>query len=142
MPPLHIKLGLIIQFVKALDKDGAAFKYLQNLFPKLSEAKVKGGIFIGPQVKLILKSDEFLETLNAVEKDNYAELVANLVNSYGNMGCRMSMKVHMLDAHLDEFKENLGAYSEEHGERFHQDIKDFESRYQGQYNESMMGDYI
>ena len=161
MPPLHIKLALTKQFVKALDKDGAAFKYLQNLFPKLSEAKVKGGIFIGPKVKLILKSDEFLETLSAVEKDawicfaavvqgflgnnkenNYAELVANLVNSYGNMGCRMPMKVHMLDAHLDEFKENLGAYSEEHGERFHRDIKDFESRYQGQYNENMMGDYI
>ena len=48
----------------------------------------------------------------------------------------------MLDAHLDEFKENLDAYSEEHGERFHQDIKDFESRYQGQYNKNMMGDYI
>ena len=48
----------------------------------------------------------------------------------------------MLDAHLDEFKENLGAYSEEHGERFHQDIKDFESRYQGQNNKNMKGDYI
>ena len=50
----------------------------------------------------------------------------------------------MLDAHLDEFKENLGAYSKEHGEQFHQNIKDFESRYQGQgqYNENMMGDYI
>ena len=34
------------------------------------------------------------------------------------------------------------AYSEEHGERFHQDIKDFESRYQEQYNENMMEDYI
>ena len=138
LPPLHIKLGLIKQFVKALDKDGAAFKYLQNLFPKLSEAKVKGGIFIGPQVKLILKSDEFLETLSAVEKDawicfaavvqgflgnnkedNSAEIVANLVNSYDNMGCKMSMKVHMLDTHLDEFKEILGAYFEERGERFH-----------------------
>ena len=102
-----------------------------------------------------------LETLSAVEKDawicfaavvqgflennkedNYAELVANLVNSYSKMGCKMSMKVHMLDVDLDEFKENLGAYSEEHGERFHQDIKDFESRYQGQYKENMMGDYI
>ena len=48
----------------------------------------------------------------------------------------------MLDAHLNEFKENLGAYSEEHGERFHQDIKDFECRYQRQYNENIMGDYI
>ena len=34
----------------------------------------------------------------------------------------MSMKVHMLDVNLDEFKENLGAYSEEQGERFHEDI--------------------
>ena len=48
----------------------------------------------------------------------------------------------MLDAHLDEFKENLGTYSKEHGKRFHQDIKDFESRYQRQYNENMVGDYI
>ena len=74
--------------------------------------------------------------------DNYADLVANLVRSYGDMGCRMSMKVHMLDAHLNEFKKNLGAYPEEHGECFHQDIKDFECRYQRQYNENMMGDYI
>ena len=161
MPPLHIELRPIKQFVKALDKDGAAFKYLQKLFSQLSETNVKGGIFIERRVKLILKSDEFLETLSAVEKDawicfaavvqgflgnykedNYAKLVANLVNSYGNMGCRMSMKVHMLYAHLDEFKENLGAYSEERGERFHHDIKYFESRYEGQYYENMMGDYI
>ena len=54
----------------------------------------------------------------------------------------MPMKVHVLDAHLDEFKENSGAYSKEQDERFHQDIKDFESRYQGQYNENMMGDCI
>ena len=28
----------------------------------------------------------------------------------------------MLDAHLHEFTENLGAYSNKHDERFHQDI--------------------
>ena len=32
----------------------------------------------------------------------------------------MSLKVHILDAYLDKFK-NMGAYSEEQGERFHQD---------------------
>lgn len=31
----------------------------------------------------------------------------------------------------------MDAYSEEH---FHQYVMDFERRYQGQYNESMMGD--
>ncbi|CAG9786709.1 unnamed protein product [Diatraea saccharalis] len=51
---------------------------------------------------------------------------------------KMSLKVHMLHAHLDKFKDNLGAYSEEQGERFHQDVMNFEKRYQGQYNENMM----
>ena len=36
----------------------------------------------------------------------------------------------------------MGAYSKEHGERFHQDILGFERRYQGLYNERIMGDYI
>ena len=54
----------------------------------------------------------------------------------------MSLKVHILDAHLDKFKENMGAYSEEQGKCFHQDILDFEHRYQGLYNENMMGDHI
>ena len=41
MAPLHIKLGLIKQFVKQLNTEGEAFKYIQELFPKLSEAKSK-----------------------------------------------------------------------------------------------------
>ena len=36
----------------------------------------------------------------------------------------MSVKVHFLQGHLDYFPENLGDYSEEQGEGFHQDIKD------------------
>ena len=39
------------------------------------------------------------------------------------MGCRMSVKLHFLRSHLDFFQENLGDFSEEHGERFHQDIE-------------------
>ncbi|KAK9746887.1 Homeodomain [Popillia japonica] len=34
-------------------------------------------------------------------------------------GCRMSLKVHTLDAHLDKFKESMGAYSEEHDGQNH-----------------------
>ena len=36
----------------------------------------------------------------------------------------------------------MGAYSEEQGKRFHQNLKNFEKRYQGQYNENMVRDYI
>ena len=50
----------------------------------------------------------------------------------------MSVKVYFLHSH---FSENLGALSEEQGERFHQDIETMEERYQGQWNTSMMVDY-
>jgi len=68
MPPLHIKLGLIKQFVKALDQDSEAFQYLQTVFPKLSEAKVKGGIFVGPQIKKLMHDDEFTRKLKPLER--------------------------------------------------------------------------
>lgn len=57
MPPLHIKLGLMKQFAKALNQESTAFKFLEFL-RKLSAAKIKCGIFAGPQIKVI-KSTEF-----------------------------------------------------------------------------------
>ncbi|GFT81652.1 uncharacterized protein TNCV_3674661 [Trichonephila clavipes] len=53
----------------------------------------------------------------------------------------MSVKVHFRHSHLDYFPENIGAVSEEQEERFHQDIKEMERRYQGRLNVSMMADY-
>ena len=49
--PLHLKLGLIKQYVKALNKQDACFQYIANKFPKLSGEKVKEGIFVGPQIR-------------------------------------------------------------------------------------------
>lgn len=46
LPPLHIKLGLVRNFVRALDNNGEAFKYLKTIFPKLSQAKIDNGRFI------------------------------------------------------------------------------------------------
>ncbi|GFU57686.1 uncharacterized protein TNCV_3638411 [Trichonephila clavipes] len=53
-PPFHIKLGLMKQFVKALDKEGECFKYLCEQFPGLSDAKLKEGIFVGPDIRKLL----------------------------------------------------------------------------------------
>ena len=55
-PPLHIKLGLVKHFVKALDFEGEVFQEIRLMFPKLSEAKINGGIFVGPQKNTLLKS--------------------------------------------------------------------------------------
>ena len=50
-----------------------------------------------------------------------------LIKSYQNMGCCRSVKLHFLCSHLDFFQENLGDFSEEHGERFYQDIEPMEN---------------
>lgn len=68
---------------------------------------------------------------------NYEQLVQTFIET-AKMGCRMSLKVHILHTLLDKFKD-MGAYSEEQGMCF-QDIWDFENYYyQGQYNKNMMG---
>ncbi len=41
------------------------------------------------------------------QADNYIELVEALLKSYGEMGSRMSLKVRILDARLDNFKEHV-----------------------------------
>jgi len=58
LPPLHIKSGLMKNFVKATDRAGSAFKYLTEKFPRLSEAKIKEGFFFG-----VLRSASSSETI-------------------------------------------------------------------------------
>ena len=65
--PLHIKLGLMKNFVKALHKNGAAFQHLSTVFPGLSAANIKEGIFVGPQIREVLKDTDFEELLNLKE---------------------------------------------------------------------------
>ena len=161
LPPLYIKLGLVKQFVKALDCKGKVFQEIRLMFPRLSDDKIKGGIFVGPQISTMLKSESLEAKMNEIEKEawqafrdvvngflgnersqNYKELVKKLIKSYKNMGCRMSVKLHFLCSYLDFFQENLGKFSEEHGERFHQDIEPMEKRYKGRWDSAMMGDYI
>ena len=50
LPSMHLKLGLMKNFVKAMNLEEAAFTYLRENFPRLSEVKLKEGIFIGPQI--------------------------------------------------------------------------------------------
>jgi len=49
--PLHVKLGLMKNFVKGMDKTGRGFECVRNKFPNVSDAKIKEGIFIGPQIR-------------------------------------------------------------------------------------------
>jgi hypothetical protein len=144
-------------FVKGIDQNGAGFAYLKETFSRISDAKIKEGIFVGPQIRELMQDAKFEEQLTQVEKiawssfknvtklflgnikaEKFQDIVPELLDSYQDLGCNMSLKIHFLHSHLDFFPDNLGAVSDEHGERFHQDIASMEKRYQGKWSLSML----
>ncbi|GFY24533.1 uncharacterized protein TNCV_1015791 [Trichonephila clavipes] len=68
-PPLHIKLGLMKQFVKALDIEGECFKYFCEQFPDLSDAKLKEGISVGSDIRKLSKDETFVTKMEMKEKN-------------------------------------------------------------------------
>ena len=131
-----------------------------TVFPGLRAAKLKDGIFVGPQIREVLKDSDFEELLYLKELraweafesvcigflgnthvPDYQACIEKLLKSYEDMGCRMSLKIHFLLSHLNFSLPNHGAVSNEYGERFHQDITKMESNYQGKWNPGMMGDF-
>ena len=57
------------QFVKALDKEGKCFAHLVERFPALSSAKLKECVFNGPQIRKMLRDENFIATMNVNERD-------------------------------------------------------------------------
>jgi hypothetical protein len=121
---------------------------------------LKERIFIGPQIRDLIKDEYFNKFFQGDEKmawdrfkfvvkgilgnrsaQNYEELVSNLLQSYQKLGCNMSLKIHFLHSHLNCFSENCCAVNDEQGERFIQDISSMEKRYQGKWNCAMLTDY-
>ena len=68
LPPLHIKLGPVKQFVKALDFE-EVFQEIRSMFPRLSDAKIKEGIFVGSQKSKMLKSESLEAKMNETKKE-------------------------------------------------------------------------
>jgi len=105
LPPSHIKLGLMKNFVKGMDKTGRGFEYLRNKFPNVSDAKIKKRIFIGPQIRELMQGKQFDEELNESERNtwlsfrrickdflgnhkavSYQDVLQDLLTSYKAMG--------------------------------------------------------
>jgi hypothetical protein len=63
LPSLHIKLGLLKQFVKGLDSNSAAVRHKKKKFHHLSDAKVKGGIFTGLQIHVMFAPGDVEQTM-------------------------------------------------------------------------------
>lgn len=118
------------------------------------------GILIGPNIRTLMKDEIFEEKLNVKERrawqciklvirnflgnnksPNYKAIVADMINAFKEMNVLMSLKIHMLHNHLDFFPENLGEVSDEHGEQFHQEIKEMERRFKGKSPVNMLAEY-
>ena len=56
------------QFVKALNREGTCFKYIQEKVAYMSVEKVKEGVFVGLQIKKLTKDAQFLSTMTDVKK--------------------------------------------------------------------------
>ena len=147
MPPLHIKLGLIKNFVKALAKQNSnGFEFLCEKFTELSQAKLKEDIFVGLQILEVFEDPEFENALNALDlrawhafkwicsnffenfKSNSNQGVAKLFVAYKEIECCISLKMHFLHSHLEFFPENLRAVGDEQSEKFCPDIQSMEKK--------------
>ena len=145
-PPLHIKHGLIKQFVKVFDKKGPCFKYIGKVLPAISIDELNAVILDGPQIQRLIKDDIFVlhvttaecaawnffavvvkEFLGKTNAANSKELVQVMLTYFHALEGGMSLQIHYLFSHLDKLPENLGDVNE-----VHQDIMLIEERYQGQ----------
>ena len=128
-------------FVKAWIKLALDLCIWKYKFARITDAKIKEGVFVGPQIRQWIQDVNFEDQLNEVEEAAWKSLkyvITNmlvhhkaendrdygrcLVVSYKIVECDMPWKVHFLDIHLDFFPESLGAVSDVHGELFHQDV--------------------
>jgi len=68
LPPVRIKLGLMKNFVKAMDRNDTAFLYLRQKFPLLSDAKIRKGVFTGPDIRSVLRDEIFERIITGDEQ--------------------------------------------------------------------------
>ena len=84
LPPLHIKFALMKNFVKALNKEGQAFKYLLQKFPQVSDAKLHAGAFDGPKIRTQLKDKDFDIKMIGIERDAWRTFSTVIEGFLGN----------------------------------------------------------
>ena len=108
-------MGLMKQFVKALDTDGECFHHIFSVFPGLSFGKIKAGVFDRPQIRALVRYQEFARKMNDKERtawpsfmavmanflgnkkaDNYEALVANMLSAFRDLGCNSCLSRRQL----------------------------------------------
>jgi hypothetical protein len=57
--PLNIKIGLIKNSVKVMYQKSAGFMYFKNTLRRVSDAKIKEGVLLGPQIRELIQDVKF-----------------------------------------------------------------------------------
>ena len=110
LPPLHIKLGLMKNCIKVMDRTGSAFKYLAENSLDSAKRKLQKGAFVGPQIRRLFRDVMFNSVLQGYEKkasdafrlvltnflgniraENYKELIEDMLSLYHKLGCSMPL---------------------------------------------------
>lgn len=120
---------------------------------------LKTGVLNGPDIRKLLKSEDFNMVLHGndliawdalkavIERvlgknrgDEWKVLVKNMLKSFQAIGVTMTLKLHFLNNHLAEFEKQLPTESDEQGERFHQVTIPMEKRFKGGKIDAMLGE--
>jgi len=68
LPPPHIKLGLMKQFMKAHDHDSPCFAYLGQKMPAVSSEKLKARTLDGTQIRQLINDPQSVNSMNVTER--------------------------------------------------------------------------
>ena len=83
------------QFVKTLDKEQDCFRYLQEKFPTISDAKLKESIFDGPQIRRLFEDGRFITTMDKNVKAAWQSFKNVSQNFLGNTVVRI-MRIYLM----------------------------------------------
>jgi ABC-type transport system involved in Fe-S cluster assembly fused permease/ATPase subunit len=79
--------------VKAMDKESGGFAYLRQKFPKVSEAEMKEGIFVGPQITQLFDDQDLAQNLFLQKEEPGRDLKTSAETSQSTKKRKITLKL-------------------------------------------------
>lgn len=84
-----------------MNKEVEGFCYLRQMFPRVTDTKIKKGIFVGPEIRDIINDKPFEDLLVGLEKITWRAFKYAIENFLGN--CRTPNYIHPVDKMLGHY---------------------------------------
>jgi len=78
--------------------------------------------------------------VHRADRENIRKLVTAMLTYFEKINVSMTLKLHFLHYHLDDFLQQLPTESDEQGERFHQVTMPMEKRFKGKKLDAMLAE--